>query len=428
MLFDQDISRCFDDAIGAGGLTRADFDALLARTGPALQSLRGARATATLPLLTLPDRRDDLDMLVPLAERIRAQSQAVVVLGIGGSSLGAQAVVGFVDGGQGPQLHFPDNLDAADFKRLLAGLDLAATRFIVISKSGGTAETLAQTLVAMAATRDADAGPPAERFLFVTQPGDSPLRRLAARWTIEVLDHDPGLGGRYSVLSVVGMLPALIAGVDAEEVRNGAARVLDRALDAIPRESAPAIAAALAVGLSEAPGVGVNVLMAYANRLERFTMWYRQLWAESLGKGGHGSLPVAGLGPVDQHSQLQLYLDGPADKYFTILTLAHDGADMALETELAGDPALDYLTGHGLDDIVRAEAQATVETLAGKSRPVRVLHLPRADVEVLGGLFMHFMLETIIAGHLLGVDPFDQPAVEEGKRLTRSYLSGASGA
>ncbi len=427
MLFDQDISRCLAEAIGAGGLPRARFDGVLARTGAALESLRAARADESLPLLALPHRRDDLDALIPLAGRIRGQARDVVVLGTGGSSLGAQAIVQFVDGGDGPRLHFPDNLNAAGFARLLDGLDLSRSVFLAVSKSGSTAETLAQTLAAMAAVRAAQAGAMGERFLFIAQPGDSPLRRLAGRWQIEVLDHDPDLGGRYSVLSLVGLLPALIAGVDASALRDGAARILDAALESAPTESAPALGAALAVGLGEARGIGVNVLMPYADRLERFAMWYRQLWAESLGKQGHGSLPVAGLGPVDQHSQLQLYLDGPADKYFTIVTVDDDGADVALDTALADDPALDYLSGHGLADIVRAEARATIETLAGKSRPVRVLRLAAADVAALGALFMHFMLETIIAGHLLGVDPFDQPAVEEGKRLTRRYLRGSDG-
>ena len=164
--------------------------------------------------------------------------------------------------------------------------------------------------------------------------------------------------------------------------------------------------------------------MAYADRLERFTRWYVQLWAESLGKDGKGTTPIGALGPVDQHSQLQLYIAGPRDKLFTIITVDTAGrgpriaADLA---QLAGEP--DF-AGKTMGDLVAAQGRATAETLAKNGCPVRTIHLDRLDEASLGELLMHFMLETIIAAHLLGVDPFDQPAVEEGKVLAKQYLAG----
>jgi glucose-6-phosphate isomerase len=165
-------------------------------------------------------------------------------------------------------------------------------------------------------------------------------------------------------------------------------------------------------------------MMAYADRLERFTRWYVQLWAESLGKNGKGTTPIGALGPVDQHSQLQLYIAGPRDKLFTIVTAspASRGPRMSVDlAKLAGEPEF---SGKAIGDLVAAQGRATAETLARNGCPVRTIHLERVDERHMGELLMHFMLETIIAAHLMGVDPFDQPAVEEGKVLAKKYLAG----
>jgi glucose-6-phosphate isomerase len=162
--------------------------------------------------------------------------------------------------------------------------------------------------------------------------------------------------------------------------------------------------------------------MAYTDRLERFTHWYVQLWAESLGKNGKGITPLAALGPVDQHSQVQLYIGGPRDKFLTVVTVASAGSGPRIDNELAklaGEPGFG---GKTIGDLVAAEARATAETLAKNGCPVRTIHLARLDEESLGELLMHFMLETIIAAHLIGVDAFNQPAVEEGKVLAKKYL------
>ena len=184
-----------------------------------------------------------------------------------------------------------------------------------------------------------------------------------------------------------------------------------------------AVGAALAVALAETKGKSISVLMAYADRLERFTHWYVQLWAESLGKNGKGTTPVAALGPVDQHSQVQLFIGGPRDKLFTVVTVDSAGRGPRMDAalaKLAGEPDFG---GKTIGDLVAAEGRATAETLAKNGCPVRRIHLPRLDEETLGELMMHFMLETIIAAHLIGVDAFDQPAVEEGKVLAKTYLT-----
>jgi len=166
------------------------------------------------------------------------------------------------------------------------------------------------------------------------------------------------------------------------------------------------------------------VVMPYGDRLERFAMWHRQLWAESLGKDGKGTTPIAALGPVDQHSQLQLYLGGPRDKLYTILTQGLAGKGPRI---VSADPELAYLNGRTVGDLADAEQRATIDTLIANTRPTRTLNVPVPDAHTIGALFMHFMLETIIAAHVLGVDPFDQPAVEQGKLLAKKYLQDMRG-
>jgi len=329
----------------------------------------------------------------------------------------------------GARLHFIDNLDPDTYDALLAELPLATTRFVAISKSGGTAETLMQTIAALTAVKDAGLeGRIPELFLGLTEPGKAGkhngLRALLDAYRVKMLDHDPGIGGRFSVLTNVGLLPAAVLGLDIAALRTGAMAALAPVLDRRPPDEVPAaVGAALAMSLAQTRGKHIAVMMAYADRLERFTRWYSQLWAESLGKDGKGTTPIAALGPVDQHSQLQLFIAGARDKLITVITTgtAGRGARMAADlAKLAGEPGF---AGKTIGDLAAAEGRATAETLANNGCPVRTIHFDRLDEASLGELLMHFMLETIIAARLLGVDPFDQPAVEEGKVLAKRYLA-----
>jgi glucose-6-phosphate isomerase len=429
MPYRQTIDTCFAPAIGEAGLEPAHYESLLSETAMSLGTLRRRHDDGSLPLLRLPARRDDLAELRTIADEFRRRFDHVVVLGTGGSSLGGQTLGALADQGfgpclGGPKLWFMDNIDPATFAGLLAHCDPARTGWLAISKSGGTAETLTQVAVAFDEMRRAlgkqDVG---DRFLAVTEPKDNALRRLASRHGIRALDHDPGVGGRFSVLSNVGLLPALIAGRDAAVVREGAAGVLDLALGArSPSDCEAAKGAALSVALNRYRGIGATVLMPYVDRLGYFGLWFRQLWAESLGKNGKGTTPIRAMGTVDQHSQLQLYLAGPRDKMFTLLMLDVAGAGGRVSAEFAADPALGYLAGRAMGDLLDAEQRATAESLVRQGRPTRVFRLAALDERTIGALLMHFMLETIIAADLFGVDAFDQPAVEEGKVLARHYL------
>lgn len=432
----QSIDSALAENVGPHGLSGAALNAALERADAALEALRARYADNSLPLLRLPEKQDDIAGITGAAARLADGASDIVILGTGGSSLGGQtlaqlaycSVPGVSAFRSPPRLHFIDNLDPVSFETMLAKLPLATSRFTAISKSGGTAETLMQTIASLSALNKA--GLEARKsFLGISEPAvpgkRNGLRDLLVKYQVPMFDHDPNVGGRFSALTNVGLLPAAMLGLDIAAIRNGAGLALAPVLAKKPAAQVPAaIGAALAVALAETKGKSIGVMMAYADRLERFTRWYVQLWAESLGKNSKGTTPVAALGPVDQHSQVQLYLGGPRDKFFTVVSVAAAGlgpridADMA---KLAGEPGLG---GKTIGDLVAAEARATAETLAKNGCPVRTLHIAKLDEASLGELMMHFMLETIIAAHLMGVDAFDQPAVEEGKLLAKKYLTG----
>ena len=433
----QTIDSALEKNVGPHGVTDAALSGALARAEGALDRLRQHYTDGTLPLLRLPEKQDDIAGIREAAARLKDGATDIVVLGTGGSSLGGQTIAqlaGFNVPGVGPlrdppRLHFIVILVELSFETMLKRLPLATSRFVAISKSGGTAETLMQTIAVMSALKaaGADIG---KAMLGISEPAKSGkrngLRDLLTQAGVPLLEHDPNVGGRYSALTNVGLLPAAALGLDIGKLRQGAGRALAPVLaKKKPAEVPAARGAALNVALAETKGKSISVLMAYADRLERFTHWYVQLWAESLGKNGKGTTPLAALGPVDQHSQVQLFIAGPRDKLFNVLTVAGGGLGPKMDGELstiAGEPGF---AGKTIGDLAAAEARATAETLAKNGCPVRTFHVETLDEAALGELMMHFMLETIIAAHLMGIDAFDQPAVEEGKVLAKKYLLGS---
>ena len=369
---------------------------------------------------------------------MRAGATDVVVLGTGGSSLGGQTLAQLADVGVRGLERVPRRPRACTswtisiprpYGALLGKLPLATTRFIAISKSGGTGETLMQTAAALSAVKQAGLEARVGELFFgisesVKAGKTNGLRDLLGS-SVEVLEHDPGIGGRYSGLSNVGLLPAAILGLDIKALRAGAAMALAPVLAEDPAaEVPPALGAALNIAAAAA-GKNIAVLMAYADRLERFSRWYVQLWAESLGKDGKGTTPLGALGPVDQHSQLQLFIAGPRDKLFTVVTVATEGQGPRIDAELAkraGEPEFG-----GRPSAISSPRRAAPPPRRWRRTAARCAPcmLERLDETSLGALMMHFMLETIIAAHLLGVDAFDQPAVEEGKVLAKQYLAGS---
>jgi glucose-6-phosphate isomerase len=434
----QSVEGCLEAGIGASGLSQADLDRYLDRLQRRLDTLREAHATGALPLLRVPELRDDIAPTRNALAALIKDAKTLVFFGTGGSSLGGQTLAQLGgwgipgDDGNGgqrdrPRIRFYDNLDARTLERALASLDLATTRFVVISKSGNTPETLVQIIAAVEAVRRAGLGKRIpELFLGLTEPRSKTangLRDLCEALSITTLPHDPKIGGRFSGLTNVGLLPALARGLDVEALREGAHAVIEGLLAVSEaKDFGPAIGAALAIGLAKERGIKVSVMLPYSDRLARFAAWYVQLWGESLGKKGEGTTPVAALGPVDQHSQLQLYLDGAPQHVITVIREACSGTGSRIAPDLAKLAHAGYLSDHAAGDLVAAQQKAIPEALIAAGRPVRTIDLERLDERAVGALMMHFMLETILAGHLLGVDPFDQPAVESGKIITRRYL------
>ena len=427
-MYRQQIDGCLASSVGAAGLDEGTLAKWITKAGPGLERIRAAHRDGSLPILQIAEYRDDIPVIEERAAYHRERADLVIVLGTGGSSLGGQALYSLADSGFGPsgdspKIVFLDNIDPHTFDHLFRFADLLRTDFLLISKSGGTAETIAQALICIEALAEVEEHDKiGEHFTVITEAKSSPLSRLAQKWGMVQIPHDPVIGGRYSSLSLVGLLPAAIAGLDPVAARRGAEPVMASLLTSAQAD--PAIGAALQCGLAEERGVNATVVMPYSDRLGTLGFWYRQLWAESVGKDGYGTLPVRAVGTVDQHSQLQLYLDGPNDKFYTVIQTPVVETGRLMRTSFAGDDSeLSYLANRSMGDLFDCMQRATADTLISNNRPTRVMTLDRVDEESVGALMMHFIAETIIASDMWGVDAFDQPAVEEGKVLARDYLS-----
>ena len=433
----QSLAGAMAGATGGHGLTPAAFERHLADLDAPVAALAGDYRSGHLPLLSIVDDTADIAAARAALDRLSIGARTIVFFGTGGSSLGGQTlaqlsgwnIAGAAEAAQKsrPRTRFYDNLDGQTLERALRSLDLATTRFVVTSKSGGTVETLVQAIAALSAVRAAGLERDIPRlFLGLTEaarPGvANGLRQLFESLRVPVLDHHAGIGGRFSVLSNVGLLPALARGLDAARIRAGAASVVAGLGRGTARGYAPAEGAALAVGLARERSIGTHVFMPYADRLGRFAHWFVQLWAESLGKGGHGTSPIACLGPLDQHSQLQLFMDGPRDHLITLLRTPTAGTGPRIDARFAETSGIGFMAGKAIGDLVAAQTLAVPEALQRAGRPVRTIDIPRLDEFSAGALLMHFMIETILVARLLGIDPFDQPAVEAAKRIARERL------
>jgi glucose-6-phosphate isomerase len=442
LAYTQGIAGCLDTAIGQAGLSAAELRSHAEALRPHIDRLKADYAARRLPILRISEDQDDIVACESALTALTRDAETVVFFGTGGSGLGGQALAQIAgwnipgDGGpearRGPRTRFYDNLDPRTLEKALDTLDLPRARFVVTSKSGGTPETLVQAVAAIGSLRRAGLeNRVGSMFLGITEPAvpgkTNALRALLEPYGVPILDHHTGIGGRFSALTNVGLLPALSRAMDARALRAGARAVVDNLLRCDnPLAFAPAAGAALAFGLMRDRGIRTLVMLPYSDRLESFGAWYVQLWAESLGKNGQGSSPVAALGPVDQHSQLQLWMDGPKEHLITVVRVTQAGTGPRLEKDLAERAGLDILAGRTVGDLVDAQAAAIPDALAQAGRPVRVIDVDSLDERATGGLMMHFMIETILAAGLIGIDPFDQPAVELGKRLARERLARRS--
>jgi len=395
------------------------------------------RDSGVLGFLDLPGNAALRAQSQRFADSRRGNFDEVVVLGIGGSALGPVALRtalrrpywNLLDArrrGDFPRLHVLDNVDPRTITALLAELDLTRTLFIITSKSGGTAETMAQYLIVH--DRLQAAGLDRTRHLvFVTDPSQGALRPIAEREGIPALDIPSNVGGRFSVLSPVGMLPAALIGIDIAGLLAGAGAMAERC--ATPELAKnPAGAYALLQWLADTrAGAHIHVMMPYADALRDFAAWFVQLWAESLGKilpagGSVGPTPLAALGATDQHSQVQLFMEGPPDKTVTFIGVADREGDLLIPNAYPDVKDLSYLGGKSLGQLLDIERRATAGALAKRGRPNMTMALDRVDAAHIGELIMLLEIATIYAGALYGVDPLNQPGVELGKQFTYAMM------
>jgi glucose-6-phosphate isomerase len=431
-----DVNGFFDHMVGDHGLRREDVDAIAPRVVTVLKDLGARRTAGKLPFYSLPYDMKLIETVAEAAADLRRSFTTLVVLGIGGSALGAKAVIEAVGpAGDGMRVEVLDNVDPTTIRSLLAELDLEKTAFNVISKSGETAETMAQFLVLrdlLIRTLGADGY--RARMLATTDTAEGVLRRIAEAEGLRTLPVPAGVGGRFSVLSAVGLLPIAAAGLDIGRLCEGA-RAMDVRTSLVDPWSNPAAlhAALLYLGATR-KRANIHVLMPYCDGLMRAAEWYGQLWAESLGKrraldgsvAEVGQTPVRALGATDQHSQVQLYMEGPRDKVVTFIRVARHEDDLEIPRAFADEPSLAYLGGHSLGELLAMEQRATELALVEAGRLTSVISVTTLEEATLGQLFHLFEVQTLVAGGLYGVNPLDQPGVEAGKDITRA-LAGRAG-
>lgn len=423
-----DANEAIASRIGDQGIDREEIDGLLSSIATAHHNLEERRADGELGFWDLPMDPELAEASAQMARSLSERCDDLVVLGIGGSSLGAKAVVSALGGGirnllpreqrGGPRLHFPDNSDPSTFSALLRHLQPQLTAFLVVTKSGSTAETLAQFAIARGWL-----GEGWERQVAViTDPEKGDLRQLAKNFGLASLPVPPNVGGRFSVLSAVGQVPVAAAGLDLASLLQGANAMRQRCERPSLWEN-PAYLLAAFHFLFDQRGRRVHVFFPYADALRDVGDWFVQLWAESLGKSETiGPTPLRAVGATDQHSLLQLLMEGPQDKLVTFVQVGEHEADLEIPEHFRGRPAFDYLLGKRLGTLFDAEFEGTVAALSAAGRPSITLRLPRLDARALGELLFLWMATTAVAGELFGVNPYDQPGVEASKRITQGLL------
>jgi len=436
MAFTLDVTSMTAPAVGAG-VPDDEWPALAARFREAHAAVVAIAATGVHGYRELEAQAAERTRVAAFATSVHGAYDDIVVLGIGGSSLGAIALRTALlpaawnartlrERAGRPRLHVLDNVDPRTIAGVLSIIALNRTLFVVISKSGGTIETLAQYLVVR--DRLAHEGLDAARHLaFVTDPARGALRAIAARDGIPVFAVPPNVGGRFSVLSPVGTLPAALCGIDVEALCTGAMVMRDATMGNDLEHNAAGLFAALQWRAHARAGMGLHVMMPYSDALRDLAPWFVQLWAESLGKvdadGAHvGPTPIASVGATDQHSQVQLFMEGPADKTVTFLRVDTAADDVEIPRLEAAEPALAFLGGHTLGELLDIECRATASALARAGRPSMTMTVGASDAWHVGGLMMWFMQATTLAGPLYRVNPLDQPGVELGKRLANKDL------
>jgi len=423
-----DFNNMMAEMTGGGGFTKSELTQLK-------DTMAGAYcAVGSKPLgfRRLPKGQDALlsDIIVT-AQDIRESFDNFVVLGIGGSALGPIAVqqaLGTADGKI--KLFVEDNVDPVRLARVFGGLDLKRTMFNVITKSGKTSETMAQLMYVAGALKEAGLSM-SGHIIATTDEKNGDLCRIAKTEGLKTFVIPADVGGRFSELTPVGLLPAAVCGIDIKAMLSGAAYMDEVCMR---EQDNPALLFALLHVMGMRKGFDVSVMLPYSDELKYMSDWYAQLWAESLGKrygrdGGEvyaGQTPVKALGVTDQHSQIQLYTEGPFDKIITFLKVEKFSNDLTIPAAFDYIEDLQFLAGKTFGQLLEAERSATEYALCKAGRPNLTITLPEVSAYTVGALLYFFEMATAYAGEILNINAFDQPGVEEGKKATFA-LMGKSG-
>jgi glucose-6-phosphate isomerase len=437
-----DYNGVLSEAVGGiHGVSREEIIAFQEQTVRYHEEMMGEKKAGRLGFMDLPYREKEAREITDRAEEWRKGVDTCLVLGIGGSSLGGRALrdaiktplynlqtagkrAGF------PRLFFAENIDPEGFTALLDLLDLKRTLIVVISKSGGTAETMSQFLILSDKMKKALGDNYASRIVAITDPEKGTLRDLADRERFATLDIPSNIGGRFSVFTPVGLFPAAVIGIDIRALLEGARAMANRCATAALEENPAYLNAVIHYIFDTKKGKPLSVLMPYADCLLSVADWYRQLYAESLGKretkDGRevfcGPTPIRALGVTDQHSQLQLYMAGPFDKVVTFIRVEKTRQDVEIPRAFSYETQLDYLSGHTLKQLTGFEQRATAHALMENNRPTITLRVPEISAYTVGQILYFFELQVAFAGYLYGINPFDQPGVERGKILTYGLM------
>jgi glucose-6-phosphate isomerase len=410
-----------------GGLKDRELDEIRPRLREAVDELLGSSPG----FMRLPKTGKYVEVSVRVAEEIQGSGATDFIhVGIGGSALGPMALhkalnhpyYNQLPDRRGPRIHFAENTDPNTLSAILDILDPESTWVNVVTKSGSTAETMANFLVIRSFLIDSVGNfGYQERSLATTDPEEGFLKEIADREDLKVLPIPQDVGGRFSVLTPVGLLPAAVTGLDVEALLSGAAQCVDE-VNEQGAEHPAIIGAAMNYLMDTARGRNVRVMMTYADALERLAAWFVQLWAESLGKDGKGSTPHGAVGTTDQHSQVQLYMEGPQDKVIEIVEVDNHPRDLTIPNAYEDLEGVGYLGGHTMAELLNVECDATRRALAEAGRPNSTIKLGAVSEENLGYVFQALEVQTAIAGSLYGVNAFNQPGVEAGKQITYSRM------
>lgn len=437
-----DFNNMMSDMLGEEqGISKKSIDAMAGKLIEAAKALETKRAEGRMQWRDLPyNQKETVADILETAAKIKDKFEVFVVLGIGGSALGPIAVQQALNHlhynelskeqrGGCPRIYVVDNVDPERMEALFDVIDVEKSLFNVITKSGSTSETMAQFLIVHDMLKNRLGEEYRSHLIATTDKEKGNLIKIAGELGLKTYTIPEGVGGRFSELSPVGLLVAAVCGIDIEELLAGAAY-----MDEICKEEDvyknPAYMAATLQYLAMKDGKNISVMMPYADSLKYMADWYAQLWAESLGKRYNqngeevfaGQTPVKALGVTDQHSQIQLYTEGPFDKVVTFLGVERYRTSMLISRGFEDIPAVSFLGGHTLNELIHAEQAATEYALLKAKRLNRTITLPEVNAFTVGQLLYFMEVETAFAGELMEINAFDQPGVEEGKNATYALL------